>query len=134
MSGGWVGEMMRKIEANAEVQQAIGKPMTIVRWPPGPVQIETKNGEGEAEIRRVEYPVVVAERMALNVIRQVKRDVVDFRARMASEDQAVRENAHEAFVANPSSMLCSPLYCRAWGSAWCPESVARLPKEESEEM
>ena len=42
---------MQKIRANTEVRQAIGEPMKIVRWPPAPFQIETNNGEGEAEMR-----------------------------------------------------------------------------------
>lgn len=57
------------------------------------------------------YDVKVAEAAAGAIIRRIERD---YEAFMESGDPA-------EFTANPNSILCSPKFCRAWGTDFCKE-------------
>lgn len=58
------------------------------------------------------YPPDQAERVAWGILQRMEAD-------LALYQQSGRP---EAFLANPTSMLCSPEFCPAFGTDWCPES------------
>lgn len=60
---------------------------------------------------RTEYDMVVAENSALGVLKKIGNDLNDF----------LETGNRFAFIANPSSMLCSDKYCKAWGTDFCRE-------------
>lgn len=64
------------------------------------------------------YDQGVAEQSAMRALQQIKSDVFEFRKRVAGEAQFAPEHA---FLANPSSMLCSPKWCPAFGTNFCRE-------------
>jgi len=55
------------------------------------------------------YPVEAAEQAAHGILRRIERDVVEFR----------KSGDPWAFMANPTSMLCSAKYCPAHGTTFC---------------
>ncbi len=61
-----------------------------------------------------EYSVDACQRAALEVIGDVKRCVQDFE----------KTGSAVAFSANCMSMMCNDKYCPAWGTAFCPVSMA----------
>lgn len=69
-----------------------------------------------------EYPVAQAERVAYGIIQAMEADLDQFEA----------DGTPQAFLANPASMLCSPEYCPAFGTAFCPESQYH-PKHNTED-
>ncbi|MEF8794010.1 hypothetical protein [Thiohalorhabdus sp.] len=68
------------------------------------------------------YPVETAERVAWGIIQRMEADLADFE----------RTGQAETFLANPTSMLCSPDFCPAFGTAFCPESQYH-PKHTTED-
>lgn len=68
--------------------------------------------EPQPPVATKEYPVHQAERVAWGILRQMESDLEQFQA----------SGEREAFLANPTSMLCSPEYCPAFGTDFCPES------------
>lgn len=69
------------------------------------------------------YDQAVAEQAAMSAINRIKADVTEFRRRVAEGDKP----PEHAFLANPSSMLCSPKYCPAFGSDFCREHKKPKP-------
>jgi hypothetical protein len=61
------------------------------------------------------YDQGVSERAAYSVIERIRRDMTEFRRRLADGD----EPPEEAFLANPMSMMCRPQFCPAHGTKWC---------------
>ncbi len=59
----------------------------------------------------VPYSLEVAERAAEIIISRIVRDLAEFRETGSST----------AFLANPSSYLCSDRFCPAWGTKFCRE-------------
>lgn len=64
-----------------------------------------------------EYDMVTAEQAAQATIDHIKIAVAEFNRRAKAGDSP----PEHAFLANPSSMLCSPKYCPAHGSNFCHE-------------
>lgn len=69
------------------------------------------------------YDVEAAEHEAWETINQLKASVTEFQRRLATGDAP----PEMAFRANPQSMLCSDVFCPAWGTRWC---RVHLNKEE----
>jgi hypothetical protein len=65
--------------------------------------------------------VALSESAAMNVIRTIAADLRVFREGDASRH--LLPGDAWAFLANPSSMLCSPKYCRAAHTDWCQECM-----------
>jgi hypothetical protein len=63
-----------------------------------------------------DYDQRVAENAAHSTLQQIMQTTIDFRRRLAGD-----EPPEHAFLANPSSMLCSEKYCPAWGTSFCRE-------------
>lgn len=63
------------------------------------------------------YDQATAEQAAFNTIRHMKADVTEFRRRVSEGG----EPPQHVFLANPSSMLCSPKWCPAFGTNFCKE-------------
>ena len=57
-----------------------------------------------------EYPLAACQRLALDVIGTIKRDLADYRT----------TGNPAAFMCNTGSMMCSDKYCPAWGTDFCP--------------
>ncbi len=55
------------------------------------------------------YEQAAAEQSAVSVLKHIERDLLDFRI----------TGDRNAFLANPSSVLCSDKYCPAWGTNFC---------------
>lgn len=70
------------------------------------VSLKTRQPRPERE----EYDVAHAEQHAYRVIQRIVRDVEAFRE---------TGDLQGAFLANPSSFLCSDRYCPAWGTQAC---------------
>jgi PD-(D/E)XK nuclease superfamily len=63
------------------------------------------------------YDQVTAENAAQAAIDHIRIAVGEFRRRVQEGDAP----PEHAFLANPSSLLCSPKYCGAWGTNFCNE-------------
>lgn len=63
------------------------------------------------------HDVPGAESTAWNILRHIAHDIKVFR----EGDEHTLPGDPASFTANPSSMLCSPKFCPAWGSDWCTE-------------
>ena len=63
----------------------------------------------QPEPQHIPYDVQTCEQEAHGVIRRVQEDV----------DRFEKTGDKWSFAANPMSNLCSPKYCRAYGTAWC---------------
>lgn len=68
---------------------------------------------------RVVVPLAIAEQMAANVLRHVVDDLRVFRE--GDERLGLRPGDPAAFMANPSSNLCSLRYCAAHSTSFCRE-------------
>jgi hypothetical protein len=62
--------------------------------------------------QRIMYRTAMCEMVAYNTIKHLARDVLNFQATQSPW----------AFLANPSSQLCSPRYCIAFGTPWCEQT------------
>lgn len=58
----------------------------------------------------IAYDVALCETTAMALIRRIEKDYQEFLA----------TGNPDAWLANPSSVLCSEKYCSAWGSDFCP--------------
>lgn len=67
--------------------------------------------------RVFEHDVPGAESTAWNILRHIAHDIKTFR----EGDEHTLPGDPSAFMSNPSSMLCNPRFCPAWGSDWCTE-------------
>lgn len=69
----------------------------------------------------VTNPVAIApaETAATNIIRHIAGDLATFRK--GDPERRIRPGDPWAFMANPSSILCSPRYCPAFGTDFCHE-------------
>ncbi len=74
-----------------------------------------------------DYEIELVENAAANVLRHVQGDLHVFRH--GDADHRVLPGDAWAFPANPSSMLCGPKYCAAYGTDFCREHAKT---EESE--
>jgi hypothetical protein len=63
--------------------------------------------------------IAKVETAAINVLRHIDGDIRTFRE--GDPERGLLPGDPWAFVANPSSMLCSPKYCPAHGTPWCHE-------------
>lgn len=65
------------------------------------------------------HEIAIVEQSAASVLRRIDADLKAFR----EGDAALRLLPGDpwAFLANPSSKLCGPKYCRAWGTNFCSE-------------
>jgi hypothetical protein len=59
------------------------------------------------------------ETAAVNVLKHIDMALTTFRE--GDPERGVMPGDPWAFSANPSSMLCSPKYCAAWGTDFCHE-------------
>jgi hypothetical protein len=64
-------------------------------------------------------PIAQAETAATNIIRHIEGDLKTFRE--GDRERRILPGDPWAFQANPSSMLCSPKYCPAFGTEFCRE-------------
>lgn len=71
------------------------------------------------------YDQATAEQAAVSTLSRIMADVTEFRRRI-QDGGAPPEHA---FLANPGSMLCSPKWCPAFGSAWCREHKTLTTKQ-----
>jgi hypothetical protein len=67
----------------------------------------------------VEVKIAAAETAASNIIRHMEADLRTFRE--GDPARRIAPGDPWAFLANPSSMLCSKKYCPAHGTEWCHE-------------
>lgn len=63
----------------------------------------------QPEPQFVEYDVKDAERLAWDIIQQIKKDILSYR-----ENKSAR-----TWLANPNSMMCNPDYCPAYKTNFC---------------
>lgn len=68
------------------------------------------------------YDVSIAETAAVNVLRHIESDLATFRT--GDMERHLLPGDPWAFVANPSSKLCSAKWCPAHGTAFCREHAA----------
>ncbi len=74
----------------------------------------------------VPHDLGAAETAAINVLRHIAADLRVFRE--GDPDNRVLPGDPWAFPANPASMLCSPKYCPAHGTAFCIEHKQEIEK------
>jgi hypothetical protein len=67
----------------------------------------------------LEVPIGVAETAASSILKHIAGDLATFR--YGDPERRILPGDPWAFVANPTSMLCSPKYCPAFGSDFCHE-------------
>ena len=67
-----------------------------------------------------EIDIEAAELVAVSVLSEIDRDLTTFRH--GDPERRLRPGDPRAFIANPSSSLCSARWCGAFGSDFCPES------------
>jgi hypothetical protein len=81
-------------------------------------------GTGQAQPEPVTKRAVIehAETAAANILRNIAADIETFRN--GDERRRIAPGDPWAFSANPSSVLCSPKYCSAYGTEFCHEGVA----------
>ncbi len=65
------------------------------------------------------HSVALVENAALNVLRHIENDLLVFRH--GDPERRLLAGDPWAFAANPSSILCGPKYCEAWGTDFCRE-------------
>lgn len=75
----------------------------------------------QAPARTFEHDVLSAESTTMNVLRHIAHDIAVFR----EGDEHTLPGDPAAFLANPSSILCSAKFCPAWGSDWCREHMTQ---------
>lgn len=63
-----------------------------------------------------EIPLQAAAIDAMETMEDIIRSTAEFERRLASQTGRA---PHSAFRANPGSSLCSPRWCRAWGTEFC---------------
>lgn len=68
---------------------------------------------------RERVPVEQAEQTASNILRHIDGDLTTFRE--GDAERRILPGDPAAFLANPSSMLCSAKWCPAHGTEWCHE-------------
>jgi hypothetical protein len=64
-------------------------------------------------------PIAAAETAATNIIRHIEGDLRTFRE--GDPARRILPGDPWSFLANPSSILCSPKYCPAFGTSFCHE-------------
>jgi hypothetical protein len=64
---------------------------------------------GKETISQTRYDLSIAEKYAYASVKKIIRDIKNYRE---------TENT-EIFTANPSSQICTPKYCKAYGTEWC---------------
>jgi hypothetical protein len=69
-----------------------------------------------------EAVIAHAETAAVSILRQMAMDIHTFRN--GDEARRIKPGDPWAFMANPSSMLCSAKWCPAWGTEFCHEGKA----------
>lgn len=79
----------------------------------------TAVGKPQPDPVSVEVRVAQAETAAANIIRHIEGDLRTFRD--GDPERHILPGDPWAFLANPSSMLCSPKYCPAHGTEFCKE-------------
>lgn len=67
----------------------------------------------------VSVDIARAEAVNERIVSEMIRSITLFRE--GSDEMRLPAGDARAFIANPSSMLCSPKFCRAWGSQFCLE-------------
>lgn len=82
-------------------------------------RVPLKKPQPDAVVHR--YDVAVAETAAINVLRHMEDDLNTFR--YGNPEGEVLPGDAWAFVANPSSKLCSAKWCPAWGTDFCREHM-----------
>lgn len=88
----------------------------VVDWIP---RVPIKKPQPNAQTFR--YDIAAAETAAVNVLRHIEGDVATFRA--GDQDRGLLPGDPWAFLANPSSKLCSAKWCPAHGTAFCCEAT-----------
>lgn len=78
-------------------------------------RVSLKNEQPDATT--IFYDQAVAEQATMSTINRIKADVGEFRRRIETGDAP----PEHAFLANPSSGLCSPKWCPAHGTDFCRE-------------
>ena len=73
------------------------------------------------------HNVAIAETAAANVIKHIDMSIKTFRE--GDEARGILPGDPWAFQANPSSMLCSPKYCPAFGTTFCREHAQTQDEE-----
>lgn len=76
---------------------------------------------------RDSVPVERAEQTASNILRHIDGDLATFRE--GDPERRILPGDPAAFLANPSSMLCSPKWCPAFGTDWCHEHAIAIEAE-----
>lgn len=83
-------------------------------------RVPLKKPQPDAAVHR--YDVATAETAAVNVLRHIEGDLTTFRH--GDPERHLLPGDPWAFVANPSSKLCSAKWCPAWGTSFCREHAA----------
>ncbi len=89
----------------------------VVDWIP---RVPLKKPQPDAVTYR--YDVSIAETAAVNVLRHIESDLATFR--IGDMERHLLPGDPWAFVANPSSKLCSAKWCPAHGTDFCREHAA----------
>ncbi|RJF80915.1 hypothetical protein D3877_11810 [Azospirillum cavernae] len=89
----------------------------VVDWIP---RVPLKKPQPDAVTYR--YDVSIAETAAVNVLRHIESDLATFRS--GDMERHLLPGDPWAFVANPSSKLCSAKWCPAHGTDFCREHAA----------
>ncbi len=77
---------------------------------------------------RMTVDVATAETAAVSILRHIEGDLRTFRE--GDPAHGVLPGDPWAFAANPSSILCSPKWCTAFGTAFCREHATQKEQEE----
>lgn len=70
----------------------------------------------------------IAEASALLTLKHIARSLELYRE--GDPDRHIEPGRPEAFLSNPSSYLCSPKYCSAFGTSWCQDGAAAHSEKE----
>jgi hypothetical protein len=76
-------------------------------------------GKPQPQPQSTETVIAHAEAAAANIIRHIQGDLETFRN--GDPARHIKPGDPWAFLANPSSMMCSPKWCSAWGTEFCHE-------------
>lgn len=100
---------------NLEITQA------VIDWVP-----RVRLSKGQPLPVSASVPVAAAETAASNIVRHIEGDLRTFEE--GDEERRIKPGDPWAFLANPSSSLCSPKYCPAFGTDFCHEGDPQRAK------
>lgn len=69
--------------------------------------------------RSIPFDAADCEASAISTLKHIDMDIYTWRA--GDDHRGIPAGSPEAFLANPSSNMCSEKWCAAYGTAWCSE-------------